>query len=269
MDKKKLIILISSIVLILLLLLVGLFLVFSKDKEKPAEKPTEEVVKEEDLDKFKFEENMKQNQSNVTDKEILEIEKQVEELEEDDAVEKEVLDTQSNNGSKVTSYGDVKISFTPGGQSADVDKIKEERKKRQDIIGLEDTEGEFKTEEFKKEVTTANKSLVEKLPANLDYKTFENTTYIFDKNNKEKMVFSYLNDGSMMAKKGEWGFYLSKIYIDRSYLDKSQDNVLNTYEMVRNSGNKLTDEQLKEGIAIGNYNYSFSAGYVNLLYLYF
>ena len=40
--------------------------------------------KEEDLDKFKevsFEENMKQNQSNVTDEEILETEKQVEELE--------------------------------------------------------------------------------------------------------------------------------------------------------------------------------------------
>ena len=33
MDKKKLVILISSIVIILLLLIVGLFLVFGKDKE--------------------------------------------------------------------------------------------------------------------------------------------------------------------------------------------------------------------------------------------
>lgn len=62
MDKKKLVILISSIVIILLLLIVGLFLVFAKIKKTLLKPNDEEVVKEENVDKFKevdFDENMK------------------------------------------------------------------------------------------------------------------------------------------------------------------------------------------------------------------
>ncbi|MFJ7734508.1 S-layer homology domain-containing protein [Lysinibacillus sp. NPDC097231] len=165
----------------------------------------------------------------------------------------------STYGGKVTIYGD-NIKFTPGSQSGDIDKIKEDRKSY--------------TGEFTKEITTANKQLVEKLPTNLDYKTFENGTYIFDKNKNEKVIFAFINSGTTIAKKGEFGYYINTTIVDRNYLESSQKNLLNVYEMVRNSGYKLTDEEIKSGIAKaiendGDYfkfgDYSFAADFNNII----
>lgn len=82
MDKKKLVILIPSIIVILLLISVGVFFILNNSTEKPNEKPNdEEVVKEEDLDKFKevdFNTNMNKNKNQAIS-EIVEDEKEKEE----------------------------------------------------------------------------------------------------------------------------------------------------------------------------------------------
>lgn len=141
MDKKKLVILISSIVIILLLLIVGLFLVFGKDKEDTTKKPNdEEVVKEENVDKFKevdFDENMKKNQTQAIS-EIVDDEKTKEVQEEIKKLDEEAKKLEEENKDKVVvtvedtrvtkTYGDVKVTRSGGTTGNNLKQVDELRK---------------------------------------------------------------------------------------------------------------------------------------------
>lgn len=261
MDKKKLVILISSIVVILLLLVVGLFLVFGKDKVDTTKKPNdEEVVKEENVDKFKevdFDENVKKNQNQaiseiVDDETTKEVQEEIKKLDEEakkleeENKDKVVVTEEDTKVSK--TYGDIKVTVSGGTTGNNLKQVEELRKDsggnsvKKDLDKVNDIHYTKPT----KETRPTNKNLVTNLDKAFGFATSEIITFVFDKSTKEGYVLKFTEIPSTTSSKTNYDYYDSEALINIEYFNKSDENKEKVLKMLNDIGYDLTIVELKE-----------------------